>query len=348
MHRFPTLNSHLGSWAGDDVHREAVADTIIAIARASTEIAGIIADGKLRETEDVVTAINADGDEQAELDVIANDILIDALWSAPVAYALSEELDKLVPVRAFEPLYVALDPLDGSSNIDTNVSVGTIFSILPVPVKDQSARPEDLLQAGNRQLAAGYVIYGPQTSLVLTIGAGTQIFTLDAASGEFRLTSANVRIATAANEFAINASNYRYWDRHIRAYVDDCLDGADGHLARNYNMRWVASLVAEAHRILSRGGAFLYPGDARDGYAAGRLRLIYEANPIAWLIEQAGGAATTGWQDILSIEPQALHERVPLIFGSSEEVQRVERYYDDLHPLGNRSPLFNQRGLFRT
>ena len=348
MDRFPTLNSHLRVWAGDNVHREAVADTVLAIAAACREVAGIIAAGKLRGGLEVGTGVNADGDQQTALDVIANDILIDSLWSAPVAYALSEELDKPAAVRAFEPLYVALDPLDGSSNIDTNVSVGTIFSILPMPRADQTARPEDLLQAGRHQLAAGYVIYGPQTALVLTLGAGTQIFTLDATSGDFRLTSANVRIKSSATEFAINTSNYRHWDRHIRAYVDDCLDGAEGHLTENYNMRWIASLVAEAHRILSRGDTFLYPGDAREGYSAGRLRLIYEANPIAWLIEQAGGAATTGWEDILDIEPQSFHERVPLIFGSSEEVLRVERYYSDLHAIGNRSPLFNQRGLFRS
>lgn len=356
MERFPTLRAYLETWAGDDVHREAVAETVQALAEASRTIAKIIAAGPLAQVPDSVHAqaieaevgVNADGDEQKELDVIANEIVVDALWSAPVSYVLSEELENPTAIRAFEPLYVAIDPLDGSSNIDTNVSIGTIFSVLPMVRPVEGGKAPDLLQPGANQLAAGYVIYGPQTALVLTVGAGTQIFTLDPNSDEFHLTGRDVSVKPTTSEFAINASNFRHWDRHIKAYVDDCLEGEGGPRTKNYNMRWVASLVAEAHRILSRGGVFLYPGDTRDNYSSGRLRLIYEANPIAFLMQQADAAATTGWQDILQITPKSVHERVPLIFGSKNEVARIDRYYAELHPIGERSPLFNQRGLFRS
>ena len=348
MDQFPTLKSYLEGWAGEDVHREAVAETITAIADGSRIIAGIISAGPLAPKIEAETSVNSDGDAQKDLDVIANDILIDALWSAPVSYVLSEELEKPAAIRAFEPLYVALDPLDGSSNIDTNVSIGTIFSILPMSQKADGDNEPDLLQPGVNQLAAGYVIYGPQTAMVLTVGAGTQIFTMDPKDGEFRLTGRDISVKPTTNEFAINASNFRHWDRHVRSYVDDCLDGEAGPRNQNFNMRWIASLVAEAHRILSRGGIFLYPGDTRENYSAGRLRLVYEANPIAFLIEEAHGSATTGLQDIQRIEPTSLHQRVPLIFGSKTEVERVERYYTELHPVGDRSPLFSQRGLFRS
>lgn len=204
-----------------------------------------------------------------------------------------------------------------------------------------------MLLAGSHQRAAGYIIYGPQTALLLTMGEGTQMFILDPLDRQFRLTGENLQITPTTREFAINASNFRHWDEHIRGYVDDCLEGERGPRAANFNMRWIASLVAECHRILSRGGVFLYPGDERQGYSRGRLRLTYEANPIAWLVEQAGGAASTGRERILDIQPTDIHQRVPLIFGSREEVARIDGYYADLHPLGSRSPLFGQRGLFR-
>jgi fructose-1,6-bisphosphatase I len=207
---------------------------------------------------------------------------------------------------------------------------------------------EVVLQPGINQLAAGYCIYGPQTSLVLTLGSGTHIFTLDPELGEFRLTNADVQIAQTTREFAINVSNFRHWDRHIRSYIDDCLEGSEGLRQSNYNMRWLASLVAECHRILSRGGIFLYPADARKGYAQGRLRLLYECNPIAFLVEQSGGGATTGTQRILEVVPNDVHQRVPMIFGSSREIRRVERYYAQRKLHGERSQLFSRRGLFRT
>jgi len=243
-------------------------------------------------------------------------------------------------LNAGAPLLVAIDPLDGSSNIDTNVSVGTIFSILP--------NTDSFLQPGDRQLAAGYAIYGPQTALVLTTGEGTHVFTLDRASGQFRLTAEHVRVPRKTREFAISAANHRHWDEPIRIYVDDCLAGTEGPRGEDFNMRWIASMVAEAHRVLARGGVYMYPGDLREGYQRGRLRLLYEANPVAWLIEQAGGAASTGTCRILEIMPEGIHQRVPLIFGSRDEVERLDRYHRDPYPLGERSPLFGRRGLFRS
>jgi len=262
-----------------------------------------------------------------------------------VACLVSEELEEPFPIKKGAPLYVATDPLDGSSNIDTNVSVGTIFSILPtLPAENDECR---LLQPGTEQVAAGYVIYGPQTAMVLTVGDGSMIFTLDPRTQEFRLTTADVSVYADTTEFAINSSNSRQWDGHIKAYVDDCLRGEEGPHGANYNMRWVASLVAECHRIMSRGGIFLYPGDIRQGYGTGRLRLVYECNPIAFLIEQSGGAASTGTQRVMEIQPTDIHERVPMIFGSLHEVELVEQYYADLNPYHERPQLFGNRSLLR-
>jgi fructose-1,6-bisphosphatase I len=243
---------------------------------------------------------------------------------------------------------VAIDPLDGSSNIDSNASIGTIFSVLPAPANGNVGDPDAFLQPGSRQLAAGYAIYGPQTALVLTAGDGTHVFTLDHRDGQFRLTGERVRVPAKTREFAINASNHRHWDEPIRIYVDDCLKGSEGPRGEDFNMRWIASMVAEAHRVLARGGVYMYPADLRDGYQHGRLRLIYEANPIAWLIEQADGAASSGTARILDITPSRIHQRVPLIFGSRDEVDRLDRYHLDPYPQGERSPLFGKRGLFRS
>jgi fructose-1,6-bisphosphatase I len=258
----------------------------------------------------------------------------------------SEEED--VPV-AVEESYsgnyiVVFDPLDGSSNIDINMTVGTIFSILPAP--------DDLAlafhQRGSAQLAAGFVTYGPQTSLVLTLGEGVDIFTLDRKSGCFRLARSALQISETCEEFAINASNRRHWEQPVRAFVDECLAGVEGQANHNFNMRWVGSLVAEAYRILTRGGVFLYPSDARPGYGDGRLRLVYEAHPMAYIIEQAGGSASTGRERILELSAQSLHQRVPLIMGSSNEVQRVEELHcDPLLVASVSAPLFARRGFFR-
>lgn len=340
------LDEYLRDWAKDDSSREAVAKTISALAAACKDIAALVAAGPLSGELARLQADKAGGDFQTELDILANTRLVDALRSAPVAAVASEELDVPVELSPGAPLIVALDPLDGSSNIDTNVSIGTIFSLLPTP-PGGGAEPAAFLRRGHDQVAAGYVLYGPQTSLVLTVGAGTDVFTLDPKSGVFVLTKPQVQVPPVSNEFAINASNARHWSDEVRQWFDDCIAGADGPRGRNFNMRWIASMVAEAHRILVRGGVYVYPGDAREGYRSGRLRLVYEANPIGLLMEQAGGAASTGRERILDRVPRMLHERVPLIFGSCEEVARLERHHVDPHPAGEQSPLFGRRGLFR-
>jgi fructose-1,6-bisphosphatase I len=350
MSKHPGLNQYLEKWTGDSDTRRDVAATIEAIADACIEISALVARGPLAGELGAERGDNEDGDTQKALDLIANDLIIEALHGAPVSCLVSEELKEPCPINKGAPLFVATDPLDGSSNIDTNVSVGTIFSILPSGIDEDGKNIDDmcrLLQPGTAQLAAGYVIYGPQTALVLTLGEGTMIFTLDPRSREFRLTSRSIAVPPDTNEFAINSSNSRQWDGHIRAYVDDCLEGEEGPHGTNYNMRWIASLVAECHRILSRGGIFLYPADIRKGYATGRLRLVYECNPIAFLIEHAGGAATTGIQRILEIKPQNIHERIPMIFGSKHEVELVEQYYAGLNPYHERPQLFRNRSLLR-
>jgi len=344
MQSFETLETYLNKKTSTTDVSQAVADTVFAIASATIEISTIIARGRLAGDLGASRGDNADGDVQKELDLVANDIVIAALNDAPVAWIVSEELEETMQGTVGAPLGVAIDPLDGSSNIDTNTSVGSIFSVLPA----QTDTADATLQPGTQQLAAGYVIYGPQTSLVLTLGDGTMMFTLDPRNGTFRLTEPVIHIPETTREFAINASNFRHWDAPVRAYVDDCLNGEEGFHDRNYNMRWLASLVAECHRILSRGGVFLYPSDARKGYAAGRLRLLYEVNPIAFIVEQAGGAGTTGTKRLLEIEPAGIHERTPMIFGSRKEIARVERYFEQTRMHAERSQLFNKRGLFRT
>lgn len=346
MSEYPALRHYLAGWAKDSQTRLAIAQTIQAIAEACIEISALVARGPLAGELGAEEGGNVDGDKRKALDLIANDLIIEAIQQAPVACLVSEELAEPFPVQADAMLYVVTDPLDGSSNIDTNVSVGTIFSILPANADEKDTCR--LLQPGTAQLAAGYVIYGPRTVLALTVGDGSMMFTLDPLSGKFRLTTPAVAICTDTNEFAINTANTRQWDGHIRAYVDDCLRGEEGPHGSDYKLRWIASLVAECHRILSRGGIFLYPGDMRQGYGAGRLRLVYECNPIAFLIEQAGGAATTGTQRVLEIQPQNATQRVPMIFGSLHEVELVSQYYSNLNPYHERPQLFRNRSLLRT
>ena len=347
MQPFTALESHLNTSVTDNDVRPEVAQTILAITDATRKIAALVSRGPLAGALGAARGDNSDGDQQKELDIVANDLVIDALRTAPVAWLASEELDQPLQIKAGAPLVVAIDPLDGSSNIDTNTAVGTIFSILPAGTPAETPNENVMLQPGTRQLAAGYVIYGPQTALVLTTGNGTQMFTLDPENGKFRLTNENVQVTETTREFAINVSNFRHWNPQVRAYIDDCLEGVDGNRDNNYNMRWLASLVAECHRIFSRGGVFLYPSDARKGYAAGRLRLLYEVNPIAFLVEQAGGFATTGHKRVMEVQPEAIHQRIPMIFGSSHEIRRVERYYAESEMHGERSQLFKKHGLFR-
>ncbi|MBT8047865.1 MAG: class 1 fructose-bisphosphatase [Xanthomonadales bacterium] len=348
MTEHETLKRHLNRWANRDEMREAVAATMLSIADSCCAISEVIALGPLAGSLGASQGQNVDGDIQYALDMRANELIIDEMIDAPVAYLASEELELPVPINQGAPLYVAIDPLDGSSNIDTNVSVGTIFSVMPMKCDKGDSESDCFLQQGTHQLAAGYVIYGPQTAMVMTLGEGTHIFTLNPDTGEFCLTTAHIAIPEDTNEFAINTSNFRRWDGHVKAYIDDCLDGAEGPHEKNYNTRWIASLVAECHRILVRGGIFLYPGDRREAYRSGRLRLAYECNPIAFLVEQAGGAATTGNQRILEIEPTDIHQRAPLIFGSRNEVNLLAHYYAEVHPMRERSQLFGNRGLFRT
>ncbi|MBX9587807.1 MAG: class 1 fructose-bisphosphatase [Hyphomonadaceae bacterium] len=346
MCRAISLATYLDGWGSISAERAAVAKTVLAIAEGTRLIAELVALGRLEGELGAVVGANSQGDAQKALDVRANDLLMQALRASPASIVASEELDEPVELQGTGQIAVALDPLDGSSNIDANTAIGTIFSILPC-ADNSGARGSVFLQPGSRQKAAGYVIYGPQCALALTVGKGALIFTLDCKSGSFRLTGANVQIASTTREYAINASNERHWSPPVKAYVADCVAGRDGPRGEDYNMRWNASLVAECHRILSRGGVFLYPRDARKGYEQGRLRLVYEANPIAWLIEQAGGKATNGTERILDLIPAGLHQRKPLIFGSREEVDRIARYKSEPHVIGHRSPLFGERGLFR-
>lgn len=343
-----TLEHYLDAWAEGVVERLPVAEVVRAVSRAAISVAALIAQGPLAGQFGTVVGDNADGDAQKELDLRANDLFLDAMRKAPVAVFGSEENDEPICLSDNAPLAVVIDPLDGSSNIDTNISIGTIFAILPMATAKDGSPLAALLQPGTHQVASGFVIYGPQTALVLTVGAGTQIFTLDRQSENFVLTHNEVVIPEDSTEYAINASNYRHWDEPVRSYIDDCVAGANGPRGKNFNMRWIASLVAEAFRILARGGIFLSPGDARPGYGQGRLRLVYEANPLAWLIEQAGGAATDGEHRILALTPTALHQRVPLVLGSHAKVERIARYYAEPPSARTRSPLFGERGLFQT
>ncbi|MDR3376857.1 MAG: class 1 fructose-bisphosphatase [Ancalomicrobiaceae bacterium] len=322
-----SLASFLSQWAHRGEDRRAVAATIEALADASRLIADLVSDGPLNGNLAAAVEENVQGEVQKALDRITNDRLIEACRAAPVAAIASEELDHPVLGTPGAPLLVAIDPLDGSSNIDTNVSIGTIFSILPAPEQVDPRSHAAFLQKGRNQLAAGYILYGPQTNLVLTVGEGTQIFTLDRRRGDYVLTARHVKIPEKTREFAINASNSRHWDEPIKAYVAECQAGQDGGRGEDTNMRWVGSLVADGHRILIRGGVYLYPSDQRSGYRQGRLRLLYECNPLAFIVEQAGGGATTGDMAVLDVEPAKLHQRVAFIFGSSHEVARIEDHH---------------------
>lgn len=270
---------------------------------------------------------NVQGEEQKKLDVISNDYLIDALKVHPQVGGLaSEELDEFTPAQENGKYLVLFDPLDGSSNIDINMCVGTIFSILPA--KNAVTQAEDFMQAGNQQVAAGYVLYGPSTMLALTVGAGTVFFTFDPETQQFLLTSENIQVAADTKEYAINSSNQRHWENPVKRYIEELLAGKTGPREKDFNMRWVACMVGDIHRILCRSGIFMYPYDLKDPKKAGRLRLMYEANPTSMLIEQAGGASTTGRVRILDIEPTDLHQRVPVIIGSKNEVDLVTGYHN--------------------
>ena len=301
------------------------------VARACKRIAISVNKGALGEVLGSAETENVQGEMQKKLDVIANEVLIEAnIWGGHLAAMASEEMDSIhvVPDRYPQGEYLLLfDPLDGSSNIDVNVSIGTIFSVLRKVTNQRGVSEEDFLQPGKQQAAAGYCVYGPQTTLVLTVGDGVVMFTLDRETGSWLLTERDIMIAADTQEFAINMSNMRHWAPPVRRYIDECLAGKTGSRGKDFNMRWVASMVADVHRILSRGGVFLYPWDQREPDKPGKLRLMYEANPMAFLIEQAGGLATNGQQRILDLVPTKLHQRVSVILGSKNEVQRATDYH---------------------
>jgi fructose-1,6-bisphosphatase len=327
---------------------------LIDVAAAIKSISAMLTRGALGGNYGSAQTVNTHGEEQKKLDVSTNDIFVQQCeWDGLLAAMVSEEMEQ---VYAIPPEYprgeylLAFDPLDGSSNIDINGVVGSIFSVLRTrdPAEDATSEAA-FLRPGCEQVAAGYAVYGPSTMLVLSVGNGTHGFTLEREIGNFVLTHSNIRIPEESAEFAINASNERFWEPPVRRYVQECKDGRSGCRARDFNMRWIASMVAEVHRILMRGGVFMYPRDSKTPAMEGRLRLLYEANPMSFLVEQAGGLAITGRERILDVAPRALHGRVPVILGSKNEVERIARYhgeYDRGEDKPFSSPLFGTRSLF--
>ncbi len=330
-----------------------LAALLVDVAAAMKTISSMTAKGALGGHLGEIDNRNVQGEVQKKLDVLANDALLrNCEWGGLVAGMASEELEEPYAIPAeFERgnFLLVFDPLDGSSNTDVNVSVGTIFSVLRHDAK-HAPLTADYLQPGREQVAAGYAIYGPATMLVITVGKGTHGFTLDREIGNFILTHPNLQIPEETSEFAINTSNARFWEPPIHRYVTECQEGVTGHRGRDFNMRWIASMVAEVHRILMRGGVFMYPRDLKDPKKPGRLRLMYEANPIGFVVEQAGGMVSNGRGAILDMAPDALHQRVPVILGSRAEVKRIERYHGEFDNGTDKpyvSPLFNERSLFR-
>ena len=332
---------------------------LLDVALACKAIARDVAFGELggvlgRQSGDAGDVVNVQGERQMKLDALSNEIFLRTNeWGGHLAGMASEEMERPYSIPAHHPrgkYLLVFDPLDGSSNIDVNVSVGSIFSVLRMPEDSDANRAlteADFLQSGARQVAAGYALYGPATMLILTVGNGVAGFTLDPSLGEFMLTHPDLKVPADTHEFAINASNSRFWEPPVKRYVDECLAGRDGPRGKDFNMRWIASMVAEAHRILMRGGVFLYPRDAKNAAKAGRLRLLYEANPIGFIMEQAGGRASTGQRAVLDVQPSALHQRIGLVFGSKNEVDRIERYHAEPAARELENPLFAERSLFR-
>ncbi|WP_182086751.1 class 1 fructose-bisphosphatase [Aureimonas sp. ME7] len=340
-----TLTDYLGAYAGADARRRDVAALVGELAKAAGRLQHLISTGA---TGDAGAATGSDGDPngggdiQKVLDREADRLFLDAARAAPVAFYGSEEQDDAVPLRAEGSLALAIDPLDGSSNIETNVSIGTIFSVLPVDEGHRADPSSVFRQAGRAQLAAGFFVYGPRLMLVVTVGEGTHAFGWSPDTGTFTKL-ATLSIPEKAKEYSINASNSRHWDEPVRLYIEHCLEGAEGPRGRDFNMRWVASMVADAYRIFVRGGIYIYTGDRRKGYERGRIRLVYEANPVGFCAEQAGGAASDGLQPILDIVPDGLHQRTPVVFGSREEVLEFARTLADPASRAETSPLFGQR-----
>jgi fructose-1,6-bisphosphatase I len=304
------------------------------VSRACKAISIAVGKGALGGVLGSAHSENIQGEVQKKLDVLSNEILLEANeWGGHLAAIASEEMEHphAIPHRYPKGEYLLLfDPLDGSSNIDVNISVGTIFSVLRCPDGVKEPTEADFLQPGTRQLAAGYAVYGPSTILVLTTGSGVHSFTLDREVGSFVLTERNLQIPVETQEFAINMSNIRHWEPPMKRYIEELLAGKTGPRGKDFNMRWVASMVADVHRILTRGGIFIYPRDLKQPLTPGKLRLMYEANPMAFIVEQAGGAATTGLARMLDVQPTSLHQRVPVFMGSKAEVERVSAYHREV------------------
>jgi fructose-1,6-bisphosphatase I len=326
-----TLTRYLSEHADKNRITADLRTLLESVATACKGISVAIGKGALAGVLGQAGSENVQGEDQKKLDVLSNDILIEATqWTGTLTGMASEEMEDPLPIppefRKGDYLLL-FDPLDGSSNIDVNVSVGTIFSVLRTPEGVRDPQAEHYLQAGTRQVCAGYAVYGPSTLLVLTLGEGVDCFTLDRECGEFILTQSNMQIPEDTREFAINMSNKRFWEAPVARYVVECQAGKNGVRGKDFNMRWVASMVADVHRILTRGGIFMYPYDTKDAGKAGKLRLMYEANPMSLIVEQAGGASSTGRARILDIEPAGLHQRVPVILGSKNEVDRLVQYH---------------------
>ncbi len=332
MNEVITLRQYLqGQQRAGKAIETGLIDLICEVGVACKQIAAKIDRAALEGALGAAGSENVQGEEQKKLDVISNEVMFDHLKTTGLLSGMgSEEEDEPMAIPADQPrgpYLIMFDPLDGSSNIDVNISVGTIFSVVKNPRGSEPATEQDFLQPGNQQLAAGVVVYGPSTTFVLTTGHGVAVFVLDRSMGEFLLVRDGVKIPEDTAEFAINMSNRRFWEEPVRRYIDDCLAGEEGPLGKRYNMRWVASMVAEVYRILTRGGIFMYPIDERTRAKGGRLRLMYEGNPVAFIVEQAGGLASTGYERIMDIQPTALHQRVPVILGSKNEVEKVVSYH---------------------
>ena len=345
---YTTISKFLIQQVPEGPHSRALAALLVDVAAVIKAVSAAVGKGPLSGMSGLAGTENVQGEAQKKLDIVSDELFVRGIeWSGLVGALASEEMTDVRFVAGPGRLALVFDPLDGSSNIDVNVAVGSIFSVLALPegATDGSA----VLQPGVGQLAAGYAIYGPSTQLVLTVGTGTHGFTLDREIGNFVLTHPDIRIPEETSEYSINASNRRFWEPPIARYVDECKAGKEGPRGRDFNTRWVASLVADVHRVLLRGGIYLYPRDQKEANRRGRLRLMYEANPMAMLVEQAGGAASTGRGRILEVAPEQLHQRVPVILGSRAEVSRVERYHDEYDRGEDKpysSPLFGERSLF--
>lgn len=339
------LGAVLFGWAGADRLRGDLAEAVVGLAAGARNLAAILSRGPLAGDLAAVTgAQNADGDAQKSIDVVANGVFIAALRQTPVAFLASEESEGPIALRRDGTLAVAIDPLDGSGNVSVNLTIGAIFSILPAAETPDAS----FLRPCADQLAAGYFLFGSSTLLVLTLGDGVDLFVLDPEDQGFKRAAVGLQIPDDAADIAINMSNRRHWPAPIRTFVDDCIEGAGGPRGVDCYARWLAVMVAEAHRILLRGGAYVYPADARVGFERGRLRLLYEAAPIAMIMEHAGGAATDVHTRIMEKTPTGLHERTPFVFGAARAVESIRQYHDDPAFTQDAAPLFQQRGLFKS